>query len=382
MWSGTGACSGPRCSCRERIAAAGALDPPQLLRGQFERLLPGRLTERRIPVVGSRDAVPDVHVQPLEQRQLAHALAGGARRRTRLRAPSLGFDRPPRPRAPLGAGRALPDPAAALFGPAFSDQGPGESVPVLGEVVAEAPFHTGGALIRRVQLDVGRGDADDLVGRDVQIHLASHAAVRTDGPHDFLRVPDLFGREALARHHLEDRSRRADADAFAAPGAARLVGVAVRTDDDLGVLAAVPDVQHAHDLDVLARAHAAGAQDAGGHIVTDHRDAGALVARAQREVARLDGRRHDVVLHEVALGEQAEDPFAVFDRGVRLGRHDHAFGNFGRARRYQFRLTFHGDEADAAVPDNRESGIPAERRDLHGGRSGGIEDGLALFRNY
>jgi len=36
-------------------------------------------------------------------------------------------------------------------------------------------------------------------------------------------------------------------------------------------------------------------------FVANHRIAGTLVARAQRQVAVRDGRREDVVLHEVAL---------------------------------------------------------------------------------
>src|SRR5438034_2681976 len=51
------------------------------------RSLPGRLAERLVPRRRGGDAVPDVHVQPLEQRQLAQRLADGAwrdRKSTRL----------------------------------------------------------------------------------------------------------------------------------------------------------------------------------------------------------------------------------------------------------------------------------------------------------
>ena len=151
---------------------------------------------------------------------------------------------------------------------------------MLREIVAEAAFHAGGALVGRVQLDIGRGDAHNFVVGHVQVHLTTDAAVRTDRSDHLLRMPDLLGREALPRHHLEDGTGGTDTNAFAAPGAARFVRIAVGADDDLRVLAAESDVQHADDLNIFARAHAAGAQDAGGHVVPDHRVAGALVARA------------------------------------------------------------------------------------------------------
>jgi len=83
------------------------------------------------------------------------------------------------------------------------------------------------------------------------------------GPDDPVGVADLLGGEPLPRHHLEDRAVGTDADAFTAPGAPRLVGITVGADYDFGVLAPEPHVEHADDLDVLARPHAARAQDAG-----------------------------------------------------------------------------------------------------------------------
>src|SRR2546430_9972456 len=111
--------------------------------------------------------------------------------------------------------------------------------------------------------------------------MAAVATVQADLPHHALRPEDQLRREALLRHHLEDRSGGTDPDALAAPGAPGLVWVAVRSDDDLGVLTTEADVQHADDLDVLARPDAAGAEDAGGHVVADHRIPRALVARPQ-----------------------------------------------------------------------------------------------------
>src|SRR3989454_10835608 len=100
---------------------------------------------------------------------------------------------------------------------------------------------------------------------------------------------------------FRSRARRAYAHTLAAPRAARLVRVAARAHDDLGVLAPLAHVEHADHLDVLARPHAARAQDAGAHVVSDHRVAGPLVSVAQDEVALPEGRGNDPVAHDVLL---------------------------------------------------------------------------------
>src|SRR5207244_13070954 len=149
-----------------------------------------------------------------------------------------------------------PDPAGLRRLPALADRRLRESIVVRGKVVAEPALDAGRALVGSVELDVRRGDAHDLVADDVQIHLAADAAVGADRADRLVRVEDLSGREPLARHHLEDRARRAYSHTLAAPRAARLVRVAVRPDDDLGVLASLAHVEHADDLDVLTRSHA------------------------------------------------------------------------------------------------------------------------------
>src|SRR6185437_3863131 len=159
----------------------------------------------------------------------------------------------PRPTPSRLARPPAPDPAALLLLPAPADQRLGEAIVVLGKVISEAALHAGGALVGCIELDVRGGDAHDPVAGDVEIHLAADAAVRADGANRLVRVEDLLGREPLARHHLEDRARRAHPHAFAAPRAPRFVRVAVRADDDLGVLAPLTNVEHADHLDVLAR---------------------------------------------------------------------------------------------------------------------------------
>ena len=158
---------------------------------------------------------------------------------------------------------------------------------MLREVVAEATLHAGRSLVRGVQLDVGRRHANDFVVRDVKVDLAADAAVGTHGANDFLGMTDLLGSEPLLRHHLENRARRADANAFTTPRAPRFIRIAIRADDDFGVLTPPPDVEDADDLNVLAGPHAAGAEDAGRHVVADHGIARPLVARAQRQIAVL-----------------------------------------------------------------------------------------------
>ena len=265
---------------------------------------------------------------------------------------------------------------------------------VLGEVVAEATLHARRPLIRGVELNVGGRHAGDLPAGDVQVDLAADAAIGADGAHDPLGGADLLVGEALQGQGLEDRASGTDAHALAAPRAAGLVGVAVGAHDDLRVLAAPRDIEHADHLDVDARPHAARAEDAGRHVVADHRIAGALVAAADRQIAAGERRRLDAVadyvllelvarlraaavaqmVARIALEQQAQHPAAVLDGGVGFGGHHHPVGHLGRACRQQLRLAFHGYEADAAIADDGELGIPAQRGDVDAGRARGVED--------
>src|SRR5260370_38885919 len=118
-----------------------------------------------------------------------------------------------RARGGVGAGGPPPHPPVALAGPSPADQRPGEPVAVLRKIVAETAFDTGRALVGRVELDVGRGDARyDLAGDD-QVHLAADAAAGAHGPHHAIAMSHLLGREAFARHHLAARAGAAYSDA-------------------------------------------------------------------------------------------------------------------------------------------------------------------------
>src|SRR4051812_44020554 len=133
----------------------------------------------------------------------------------------------------------------------------------------------------------------------MDVELAPHPTVGADGANHFVGLADRLGTEALLGDELEDGAGGTHPNALSAPGAARVVRIAVAAHDDLGVLAAHPDVQHADFLDVLARAHAAGAEDTGAHVVLDHDVARPLVAGTEREITA--GADRDVVLHRVAL---------------------------------------------------------------------------------
>ena len=123
---------------------------------------------------------------------------------------------------------------------------------MLREVVAEPPLHAGRADVGRVLLDPRAGDPHHLLVGDVEVHLAPHAAVGADGTDHPVGLRDLEAGEPLGRQHLVDGPGGADPDALAAPGAGRVIGVAVAAHHDLGGRAPLRHVQHAHHLDVRA----------------------------------------------------------------------------------------------------------------------------------
>src|SRR5688500_3980139 len=100
-------------------------------------------------------------------------------------------------------------------------------------------------------------------------------------------------------NELEDGAGGAYPHALSTPGASRMIGIAVATDDDLGVLPPQSHVQHANLLDILTGAHAPGTQDAGAHVVLDHDVAGPLVAASERQLVVASDRH--VILDHVLL---------------------------------------------------------------------------------
>src|SRR6185503_20692645 len=122
----------------------------------------------------------------------------------------------------------------------------------------------------------------------VQVDLAPNPTVGTHRPHDAIGRGDHLASETLPGDHFEDGVGGTDANALAAPGATGVIGITIAAHDDLGVRPALTDVQHAHFLDLVARPHATGAEDAERHVMLNHHVAGTFIpfAGAQRAVAR------------------------------------------------------------------------------------------------
>ncbi len=124
---------------------------------------------------------------------------------------------------------------------------------------------------------------------------------------------------AREREDVVNRARRTHAHAFAAPRASRVFRVAIRADNDLRMIAAVGDVEHADDLDVLARANTSRAENARRHVMLDDRIAIALVAGAKRHPRATRGR-HVIAMHErleLVASARVRDVF----RGIALEQH-------------------------------------------------------------
>ncbi len=277
--------------------------------------------------------------------------------------------------------------------PPAADQRGRQPVAMQHEVGAEPSLHAQRPLVRRHLLDPRTRHAHDVVAAHLQVHLASHAAVGADRAHHALLVRHRVEAELRVRQHVVDRSRGADAHALAAPGAAGVLRIAVGPHDDVGIGAAPRHVEHAHHLDILASTHAARAEDAGAHVVQDHRVGEAVVAFSHRHGGLVRGghvvlahQRLEFIarafggdaLHRIALEQHREHAAAVRDGRVRLRRHHHSLGRRRRARRQQLGRSFDRDQANAAVAGGRQLRIPAERRDVDGRTARRVEDRLSL----
>src|SRR6266498_3921426 len=192
------------------------LDALELLSDETHRLFPGRFAERAVPT--RRSSHPIAHIVLAQHREtglwrLAHASVG----RPWLLAFARFLHRAPRPLAVAGP-FAPPRPGPVLVNPTLPDERPGQAVPVLGEVVAEAPLHAGRALVRGVLLDPGRSDPEEMLVFDVEVDLATDAAVGADRAGDFVGLANGIGAEPLLGNELEDRAGGTHPDALAAPG--------------------------------------------------------------------------------------------------------------------------------------------------------------------
>jgi hypothetical protein len=178
------------------------------------------------------------------------------------------------------------------------------------------------------------------------------------------------------------------------------------------MLAPHSDLEHTDFLNILAGSDTAGAEDTSGHVVLNHHVTRALITAAEREVVMraggdlithdvllelIAGRgsstvaisarresvpsvrmvRQDQVLAGIAFQQEIEDSTPVAHCRVGFSLHHHPFGSGSGARREQLVLSLHRDEANPAVPHDRELGVPAERRDIYPSGPSCFEDGLS-----
>src|SRR5690606_6834262 len=114
------------------------------------------------------------------------------------------------------------------------DRCEGTAVPRLDVVVSEPTFDTEVATCHGMV--VGRGDLDDPIVLDMQIEVATHTAVRADGPRDFLTLG--FPHPGLAQLVLGAEHQRvggAHRDAVAAVDAGRFGEGSIELGRDPGV---------------------------------------------------------------------------------------------------------------------------------------------------
>jgi hypothetical protein len=227
---------------------------------------------------------------------------------------------------------------------------------MLYEVDTEATLDTRRAHVRRVLLDPRAVDANHVGAANLEIELTAYATVRAHAADCARGLLHGVPRELRQRQHIVDGAGWADADALTTPRASGMLRIAICSDDDLGVIAAIRDIEHTHDLNVRACAHASRAEDARGHVVLDHRIASPIVAGAKRQPGAVL-HTHGVMLHHplelvlrallcnvlgrISLEQHAEYGAPVLDRGMRLGRHFHPIGGGSGARCGELRPAFH-----------------------------------------
>jgi hypothetical protein len=128
-------------------------DAEDLLGREAERFLPTRLPEGTVPASGGGHPIAYVVIVQLPQSGegwLAHL----AERRPGFLAPAHLLDGEPGALSTPGP-LAGPDPLTVVTHPTFADQRDGESVAMLGKIVAEAALDAGRALVWGRLLDPG-----------------------------------------------------------------------------------------------------------------------------------------------------------------------------------------------------------------------------------
>ena len=207
---------------------------------------------------------------------------------------------------------------------------------------------------------------------------------------------DVLGRVVDGLPHLVGQvvgpqgAGRAAVDALPAVDAHHVGQRLVAEGADLGLVAAVQGLQHAHLLQVDAGPHAAAAKDALVHVA-DHGVAGGVdrvprpghVAEAEKVHAIFRGQRLEfavavagagVTLAIVAAQEQVEDVAAGAADLGRMGGHADGRRDRVAARRLQGPLLIDLHDADPADPRQAQVFVKAERGDANLKFSGGFQD--------
>jgi len=271
------------------------------------------------------------------------------------------------------------------------DEGRGETVGVVDEIVSERALHAQAAVIGRAV--VVPGDLDDLAAFGVDDELAADAAVGAGGDR-LLQVP---GPALETRHLLGQGAGRANADALAAGDAVGVAQRHVKGTPDVRAQAALVEIEDVVYLHFIARDHAPPAQDAAVHVAYDHLAAlvhvlsrellgkrGALDAHLVRELleearaVRLAGEAFGLVVPEQKVHDQAPRPLHAL--GVRV--HDHAVRRGQGTRGLQALAALHFHNAYAAASPRPVLPIMshvvrkmAEDRDVHAHLFGRLKDG-------
>ena len=168
------------------------------------------------------------------------------------------------------------------------------------EVVSKSPLYTGGTVVGRDLVKCGGRDFDNRVALGVQVDLAADPAVGAYRPcSGFLLMLKFL--EAFFGKHFEDRFGRTYPYTFSAPGTGSFVGISVAAHNYLRMFSTIGHVKHAYYLDIFTGPNASRTQDAEGHIMTDHRIAGPLIAGAQVQIACGNGSRRDAISDYVLL---------------------------------------------------------------------------------
>ncbi len=273
---------------------------------------------------------------------------------------------------------------------------PRQSVRVVDVVVAIAAFDAGRHAVDR---GIGRGgDADDLVAADVQVKVASHAAVGTGGAHFF----DLAEAALADTHLVVERADGAVGDALTAALAARVKQVLIRAGHQLAAEPAVGEVPHIPVLDLGAGTHAAGAQNTLVAVDEDER-VRVGVDRICVSLAIMLGPRHivlvdqvlqlaravDLALHalvRVIAEQHLQDKAPRVPRVLALRVHDHPLEDGRGAGRLHAARPLDRHDAQPARADVAQVRVVAQRRDadpraprrFQDGRAVGCDDALVV----